>query len=162
MALPVVFNATHVMGLALPAGVLVSSGDLLSEHGRLADSTSDLDGNIRSPAAFISMKTDQTGLGATISVCRACVLYDSDAPFTSRELFLGEDGAIAIKPGFPSQRVGAGLTPYYASVSLQPDAAVVSSTDLADLHDLLFLVTDNPEAFGGIGEMLQVLRDART
>ena len=160
---PVIINPTHVMGLTLPVGVNPSAGMFLTEFGYPADVYLDPDGFQTHPASYISMVTDLSGSGATIPVCRSCIFYDADGPFTTRQLWLGANGSISIHSGSDvAQRVGTALTPFYASVSLDPNAGYVSTSDLADLHDLLFLLTASPDKYGGIGEALWTLRETRT
>ena len=163
MALPICINAHGITGLTLAPGIGVSSGDLLTDYGRPATNQTGHDGYIAFPASFIAMVTDQSLTANTIPVCRSCVLYDSDGPYVGHDLYLGPAGSIITKPGNgAAQHVGVSLGPYYASLVLQPDAAVIATSDLADLRDLLFAVTTNPNAFGGLGEMVLALRSTRT
>jgi hypothetical protein len=79
MALPTIVRAEGVTELTLKSDLTVSVGELLGHDGT---DWVKADADARIPAQFMAMVTTAV-VGLTIPVCRAGVLFDSDAPYTA-------------------------------------------------------------------------------
>jgi hypothetical protein len=79
MALPTIIRAEGVTELTLKSDLTVNVGDLIGHNGT---DWVKADADARIPAQFMALVSTTTA-GLTIPVCRAGVLFDSDAPYTA-------------------------------------------------------------------------------